>query len=178
MKAALIVPVRAAILDAHRPALDPSHALGLPPHVTVLFPFGAPSEIGADGLAHLARVIEGVPAFGAEFASVDWFGRDVAWLRPVDDTGFRELTAAVHAAFPRFRPYGGAHDEVIPHLTIGTAPPAALWQLREAAANVRQALPIRTSVDAVDYGVLTGDAHSWTVRHRLPLGSPDVGGGP
>ncbi|WP_203138355.1 2'-5' RNA ligase family protein [Microbacterium sp. JZ31] len=150
MKAALIVPVpELAAVDAHRAALDPSHASGVPPHVTIMFPFGTPDEIGVAGIARLAQAIQDVTAFEASFTFVGWFGQDVAWLRPRDDSGFRRLTSAVQAAFPEFEPYEGAHDDVVPHLTIGTVPPAQHHTLRAAIGEVERALPLRTFVDAI-----------------------------
>jgi hypothetical protein len=45
------------------------------------------------------------------------------------------LTRAVEAAFPEFPIYGGAFDDVVPHLTIRHNQPSNL--LREAERNVQ-----------------------------------------
>lgn len=172
MRSALIVPIRAAasIVDEYRATMDPSHALGVPPHVTVLFPFALPGEIGDAGIARLTDAIGNLPRFPVSFTRVDWFGEDVAWLRPVDDTGFRRLTETVQSLFPSFAPYGGAYEDAVPHLTIGTAPPTTPSLLRDAAAAIAPSLPVRTLVEEVHYGVFTDAPESWELRHRLPLG--------
>jgi hypothetical protein len=169
MIAALIVPVptAAALVDVHRAVMDPSYALGVPPHVTVMFPFGDPETVD---LMRLRDAVRSVPAFATVFEAVDWFGEDVAWLRPADDSGFRRLTAAVQEAFPSFAPYGGRHEDAVPHLTIGSRPAASAAQLHRAAADVRAGLPVPVSVEAVHYGVLSDEPGSWRVRHRLALG--------
>lgn len=169
MIAALIVPVpvAAALVDAHRAVMDPSHALGVPPHVTVMFPFAAPEAVD---LVKLSDAVRSVPAFATVFEAVDWFGEDVAWLRPADDSGFRRLTTAVQDAFPAFAPYEGRYEDAVPHLTIGSRPAASAAQLHRAAADVRAGLPVPVSVEAVHYGVLSDEPGSWRVRHRLELG--------
>jgi 2'-5' RNA ligase len=176
MPSALIVPIpgTASIVDEYRATMDPSHALGVPPHVTVLFPFASPDDIGDAGVARLRDEIRSLPRFAATFAGVDWFGEDVVWLRPVDDTGFRRLTETAHRLFPSFAPYGGAYEDAVPHLTIGMAPTATPEILRDAAAAITPSLPISAVVNEVHYGVFTGASGSWHVQHRLPLGRDEV----
>jgi hypothetical protein len=87
--------------------------------VSVLYPFVAPSAITAAVIAGVAGAVGSVSAFDCEFAATAWFCQKVVWLAPRPDEPFRALTRAVSAAFPGYPPYGGAHDRVIPHLTIG-----------------------------------------------------------
>jgi hypothetical protein len=47
------------------------------------------------------------------FAGTQWFGEDVLWLAPEPSAPFLALTAAVHATFPHYPPFGGAFAEVI-----------------------------------------------------------------
>lgn len=78
---------------------------------------------------------------------VEWFGDSVVWLAPEPDAPFRALTAAVWNRFPEVFPYGGAHSDNVPHLTLGSGGP--MERMRQAAEDVREQLPIHTSVDAV-----------------------------
>ena len=74
--------------------------------------------------AKLSRAVATVPEFTATFGSTAWFEDKVLWLAPDPAEPFRALTASVAAAFPEHPPYEGAHDDVVPHLTVGQdAPP-------------------------------------------------------
>jgi len=85
----------------------------------LVYPFVPPAEVDEEVLAGLAAAIATVSAFDCAFGRTEWFGDDVVWLAPEPAAPFRALTAAVVSAFPAHRPYGGIHDDVVPHLTIG-----------------------------------------------------------
>jgi 2'-5' RNA ligase len=126
-ESAVLVPVPEAerSVSGHRDRLDRAAAWGVPAHVTVLYPFVAPSAITATVIADLAHAVGSVSAFDCEFATTAWFGEEVVWLAPQPDGPFRALTRAVSAAFPGYLPYGGAYDDVVPHLTVGDGLPVA-----------------------------------------------------
>jgi 2'-5' RNA ligase len=173
---AVIVPVAAAepVVDVYRQRLDHAAAWGVPAHVTVLYPFLPPADVDEEALAALASAVRSVPAFECSFASTDWFGTDVLWLRPEPGEPFRRLTRAVWSAFPRHPPYAGAHDGSTPHLTIGQRTAAessdGLAPLQRAEAAVAAALPLRQRIDHVLLIAGSPVAHSWRTLHRLPLG--------
>ena len=109
------------------------------------------------------------------FSTCGWFGEDVVWLAPEPAQRFRDLTAAVVERFPGFLPYGGAFEDVVPHLTVGEARLGTLADLRAAEADVRRALPIAARID---HAVLIAGAElpgSWRTVARLPLGVREDG---
>jgi hypothetical protein len=55
---------------------------------------------------------------------------------------------AVAESFPDYPPYGGPHDEVVPHLTVGHGVDPA--ELRNAERQIAPDLPIKTTVAAVE----------------------------
>ena len=139
---ALLVPVPATepAVREHRARLDKAAGDGVPAHITVLYPFVPPAEVGEPLLASLGSMFAGLAAFEFTLDRIGWFGDEVVWLGPGDAAPFTTLTDLVFTAFPSCPPYGGQHPEVIPHLTIGdTGPPHAL---RAAAESVRPSLPI------------------------------------
>ena len=111
-------------------------------------PFLPPAGISEPLLASLDRLLAGFAAFEFTLDQVGWFGEDVVWLGPRDPAPFSALTSAAFIAFPCCPPYGGQHDEVIPHLTIGHA--GGQQALRAAAESVRPCLPIEaTAADVI-----------------------------
>ena len=173
-ESAVIVPVPAVepVVAEHRRRLDPGSAWGVPAHVTVLYPFVPPSEHGPEMLERLAEVVVSVPTFSCSFTGPAWFNEHVVWLRPEPDTSFRALTDAVWRSFPDYPPFGGVHDDVVPHVTIGQVGTGSLDQLRAAEAAVRPYLPIEYQVSEAVLMIGRDAPNSWTVVQHLPLGSP------
>lgn len=116
-------------------------------------------------LTRLRGLSAGVPPFSFELAELGWFGDEVLWLGP-DQRGvvaFRELTAMVCGAFPSCQPYGGAFDEVIPHLTVGDHGD------REQMRAVRAKLPLMAKASALTL-MADGNDRRWTVAARMAFG--------
>jgi hypothetical protein len=169
LESALLVaiPSAEAAVARHRARFDSSAPLAVPAHITVLFPFIPPAAIDAAVHAELARLFGAVDAFRVVFDHTDWFGDSVLWLAPRDDAPFRELTRRVFAAFPDYPPYGGAHDVVVPHLTIGDHGP--LPERRAAQDAVRSHLPIECEVTEVLLMVGPPADGTWETAAAFPL---------
>ena len=137
----IIVPVPEAepIVQALRLDHDPSARLGVPAHITLLFPF-APPEVALGLGDDLARLFDRFSRF--EFSLVD-VGRfpAAAFLVPRESAPFVHLTEAIVAQWPEYQPYGGRFPDVIPHLTV--ADHVGPDVLEEADASLRPQLPIR-----------------------------------
>lgn len=170
-ESALIVPVPAVepVVGPWRKALDPACEWGVPAHITVLYPFVPPAEIDQRVLDRLRQVLEAAPAFAFRLVEVEWFGDEVAWVRPEPKPAFLDLTARVGQAWPEHPPYEGAHAEVIPHLTIcqGADPD----DMAAAAAAVDARLPIEAEADRVLLMAGTRETDSWTTVAEFPLRS-------
>ncbi|MBM7518810.1 GNAT family N-acetyltransferase [Nocardioides nitrophenolicus] len=169
-RSALIVTVPEAdgVVGPHRARFDRAAAWGVPAHVTVLFPFLPPEQVTPDVLGRLADAVVAVPAFTASFAETAWFGEDVLFLAPRPADRFVALTSAVTTAFPGQQPYGGAHAEVVPHLTVGHDAPVTA--LRAAEVEVRGALPVTAEIAAVELWQGGDEEASWAAVDALPLG--------
>jgi len=108
LESALLLPVPAAesVVGPHRVRLDASARVGVPAHVTVLYPFLPPTATGPDVLAALTRLFAAVPRFAFTLDRVRWFGESVVWLGPSDESPFRTLTELAFAANPTSGPSG------------------------------------------------------------------------
>jgi hypothetical protein len=156
-RTALIVPVPEAEPQVGELRLehDSSAALGVPAHVTILFPFLATGELDE---AAIADLISGFPAFDFELDRVEQFPDGTTWLHPTPSLPFVDLTAAVCQRWPECPPYEGAFDEVIPHLTISNTP-----------IDVQLELPIAARAREVMLIEEDEPSGRWTARLHLPL---------
>jgi hypothetical protein len=168
----VLVPAAELAVAEHRTRFDIAASWGVDAHVTVLYPFRPAETIDHTTVAQLRGVIGRVDAFDCTFERTAWFDEDVLWLAPEPDGPFRALMTATWQAFPDCPPYGGEIEDVIPHLTIGTHPPASLAELGIAEQAVRQHLPIATRVDHVALIAGTNKPNSWRVLDTFPLRTP------
>lgn len=154
------VPEAEAAVGRHRERLDVSASLGVPAHITVLFPFVPATAIDSGVLTRLGRLFADSSGFSFRLERTDWFGDDVLWLAPDDPGPFHALTQRVYQAFPAFAPYQGQFDDVVPHLTVGHGHP--LGELRAAEEAVRADLPIEARVGAVTLVTQQSIGERWT----------------
>jgi len=167
----LTVPAAEAAVGAHRARLDASARDGVPAHLTVLYPFLPPAEIGPGVLAELSRLFAGMSRFYFTLDRVRWFGESVVWLGPSDESPFRALTMLASATYPSCSPYGGVYEDVVPHLTLGHL--GSLTELRAAAEAVQPLLPIAT--EATEVTLMAGpdpgrQPGRWHTVASFPLG--------
>jgi 2'-5' RNA ligase superfamily len=173
------VPEAEAAVGRHRERLDANASLGIPAHFTVLSPFMPPEDVGPLVLGELERLFAGFRGFRFQLTSTSWFGDETLWLAPRDPAPFRALTASVYAAFPAFPPFGGRHEVLIPHLTVGhghpvvdmlcpgmnTAGPAAG---RAGGEGARRALPSSVIMRMAGLAGLAGVPRRSTRCSRRP----------
>lgn len=67
--------------------------------------------------AELAAFFSAVPPFTFELG-VGWFGREVLLLQPSPAGALVDLTQATLDRRPEYPYYGGAYDEIVPHLSL------------------------------------------------------------
>jgi 2'-5' RNA ligase len=164
----VLIPEAESLVASHRADLDAAAGLGVPAHVTVLYPFVQPEGVDDAVMSDLAGAVRSVPAFDVTFARLRWFERSVLWLAPEPSDPFRALTAAVQQAFPSCVPYGGAHEDVVPHLTVGQGQAEEL--LESAARAIEPALPFSARVSSAVLMLGSLEPDTWHVVAEMPLG--------
>ncbi|WP_165842843.1 2'-5' RNA ligase family protein [Phenylobacterium deserti] len=162
----LVVPEVETLLADIRAEHDPAAKLGMPPHVTVLYPFASPKRLGPTERMALAELILGFPAMDLSFQRTARFP-DVLWLAPEPVEPVLALADGLTAAFPKYPPYRGKFTTVIPHLTVAQAPAPVLDQL-EPIVRARFAEPVRARADAV--ALFTTVEKRWVEVDRFRLG--------
>ena len=163
-ESALLVPAPEADVVYGRWSGDAANlrAPGMPLHVTVLYPFLEPPSIDETVERELETLARSHRPFGYTLRQIDRFP-EVLYLSPSPTDGFVELTRAVHARWPSHPPYGGAYEEIMPHVTLalGDEPPGL-------AAVVAQELPIQAV--ARELVLLERRAGIWSPRSHFALG--------
>lgn len=162
------VPEAEPAVAQWRELYDPGAKWGVPAHITVVYPFVPPDTIDDTLLERVSGVVGGIEAFDFVLDEVDQFGTEVLYLTPSPQERFVALTSAIVAAWPQHQPYGGAHDEAIPHLTIAHTNRGASFSA--VRSRVDEHLPIRGRADTMSLMTGTLEAASWETRHRFALG--------
>lgn len=172
LETALVITVRglpAAVPEARR-RLDPTAALGVPEHITVLYPFVPPGGLDEGVAARLMMLCSRTGAFDFELVAVRWFGEEVLWLAPEPADPFRALTLRIAVEFGT-PPYGGVYENVVPHMTVAHRAPVG--EMRVAAETIGPLLPQRDR--ATELALFGGGPDGWKELRRFPLGRAESG---
>lgn len=158
----LSLPGLASTLRSWR-KFDPAARLGMPPHVTLIYPFMDSAAVDAEVRARLHAMLATVAPLDLTFDRPGRFDGGV-WLELADPGPVRDMISALAGAFPDWPPYGGAFADVTPHLTLAQAPEARLARIeREVAA----ALPLSARADAVS--LFGRSSEGWIPLETFPL---------
>jgi 2'-5' RNA ligase len=167
-ESAVVVPVELPVAVRRlRDRMDPLAAAGVPAHVTLLYPFLDPEQLDDSARQTLERIVGAEPGFAFALART---GRwpDVVYLAPEPDEPFRRLIGALSESFPEHPPYGGAHRDVVPHVTIAQGPRSDYLAAAEHALPA--SLPIRAVAREV-WLIAHAGQQPWAVHWRMPLGA-------
>jgi hypothetical protein len=170
VESALIIAVPEAepLVKALREKFDPSAAVGVPAHVTILYPFVPPSEITAEVLHELRELFARFSTFEFALTELRRFP-EYLHLFPSPAEPFKALTCAVVERYPKYPPYAGAFAEVIPHLTVaGEIDAAQLDEIeREFLHQHGARLPLKANASEVL--LIENSSGRWEVRQGFAL---------
>jgi hypothetical protein len=138
------IPVREAETIVRRRALASGSPFqpqdgGVLAHITLLGPFIPEPDIDDGVIGDLERYFADVTTFGFTLSGVSEFPGGPTYLVPEPGGVFRRLTSGLLRVFPEFPPYGGAFDDVVPHLSVPLLDGEDTEALR---AEVERRLPI------------------------------------
>jgi 2'-5' RNA ligase len=131
------VPEAERYIAHYRQRFDPSARRNVPAHVTILYPFMAPTLVDAGVCDKLARVAAAVPRFDYRMAKTQRFPVAL-YLQPEPDHHFSALTDGIFRAFPDYPPFEGKFDTVVPHVTVAHGDEPLLCEIE---VELRIALP-------------------------------------
>lgn len=166
LESAILVPVPEAepLVSNLRAEHDPAAAAGIPAHITLLYPFAPPDDIDHATIDALRAMFAASAAFRFVLREPRWFGDEVLYLEPDPAAPFVWMTERLAVRFPEYAPYGGAFDELVPHLTVAMRGSAAIEQV------LREALPV-AAVASEALLMEEGEDAMWRVRERFRFGA-------
>jgi 2'-5' RNA ligase len=170
LRSTVIVPVpeAAEVVDPWRErTCNDKPSIGVPAHVTLVFPFVPAERLEQGVIASLAEIVGGERAFGFALRVPARFPTTL-YLAPEPALPFVRLTEAIVRRFPEHPPYEGAFDTIVPHLAVAEGDGALM---DEAEADVARNLPIvSVAREALLLEEVEPDWGRWQVRARLPMG--------
>jgi len=167
-ESAVIIPIPEVepIVGPLRLQYDAAAHLGVPAHITLLYPF-YPAQAALDEITILRHFCASIEAFPFSFTEVRRFPT-TAYLHPDKSETFAQITRTLVTMWPACKPYRGDFSEIIPHLTVADKVDSQVVGAVEIA--LRRQLPIRCV--ARDVWLLTSDnTGMWSKAACLPLAS-------
>ena len=166
----ILVPEAEGLVQSFRDRYDPSAKVGMPAHITLLYPFKTPDEIDVVVLDTLRHCFFRFPPFKFSLRAINHFAGETLYLAPEPDEPFRKLTLAIWRCYPETPPYGGRYSTVVPHLTaahfVGEQKLAKVAREFEQAAQGR--LPIQAQ--AVEVALMDTRSGRWEINTTFRLG--------
>jgi 2'-5' RNA ligase len=162
------LPELAELLDRWRLPTVAVASRGVPPHITLLYPW-RPAPLGPSDIAEAAAAVAGTAPLTVTFRRLGRFP-GVLFLRPEPDNTLRALVRRLMHAFPDTPPYGGRFADPIPHLTVAAAATEDELDRLEAeiAAELASSLPLALTVRELALEE-EGDDGVWSIRATIPL---------
>ena len=115
-------------------------------------------------IERVGSVFAAAMPFRYTFNATGWFGGELLYLAPEPPEPFVWLTESLSSRFPGVAPYGGAFDEIVPHLTVAMRGSAAM------ASTLVDALPLAARASEALLLAEGADAR-WSVLERFRLGA-------
>jgi 2'-5' RNA ligase len=162
----VLVPVLDAghLVQELRMKHDPSARAGVPPHVTLMFPFLPPDPLTEAKVEALSALLSGEDRFEFSLTRVCEFEQGVVYLDPEPAEPFIRLTRKIGDLFGLL-PFGGEFgDTPVPHLTL-TVPESRMTR-QQIAMQLDPLLPIRIAADEA-WLMVGSNSSTWETVRRI-----------
>ena len=175
LMSALILPVREVepVAQPYRRKYTDDGALGLLPHLTLLYPFVAQTEWNPGVRQAVEKCLSSLSPFNFELVKVSHFrAQNVLFLDPAPKDVILELTRCLAETFPDYPLYEGKIplEEHHPHVTIAIAPTDQEFiEIEESfSREISNRLPLTIMADEVWF-IVKAD-NRWQCHTKISLG--------
>ncbi len=165
----VLVPEAEALVGPFRSFFDPSASLGVPAHITLLYPFVAPEKIDAKIADTLAACFRDFAPFDYALTELRQFPGDVLYLAPEPAEPFRTLTKAIWKLFPDHPPYAGQWTDIVPHLSLGRFETQDELDANAEMLTLEYAASLPLKVHAAEVALLENTDGRWKARQIFAL---------
>jgi 2'-5' RNA ligase len=167
-RSTIVIPVPEAdsLIGGYRLQYDPPARRGMPAHVTLLYPFLAPSDLTETVSRRLAEMFASETAFRFALCRTVEFAQGVLYLEPDPSEPFLALTRRIEAEFG-VQPYEGRFVDPQPHCTV--AQEADELMRREIEIKLAPALPVESQAREA-WLMVRDDRTPWRLLERFILG--------
>jgi 2'-5' RNA ligase len=163
------VPEAETYIGRYRDRYDPSARRNVPAHVTILYPFMAPTLVTDEVRTRLRQVADAVPRFDYRIARTERFPVAL-YLAPDPDRPFSALTDGVFREFPDYPPFEGKFDTIVPHITVAHGDEPLLCEIE---VELRIALPgAGLAARCTELLLIENSSGRWEQMDIFPLGAP------
>lgn len=162
----MLVPVLNAgpLVHELRMRYDPSARAGVPPHVTLMFPFLPAHELTEGTTGELEALLSGTSRFHFSLSRVRDFPQGVVYLEPEPASPFIELSNKITESFGMLPFAGEFGDTPVPHLTLTT--PESGMTRQQVEAQIEPLLPIRLVAEKA-WLLVGSNAITWTIAREM-----------
>ena len=109
----ILVPEAEGLVQSFRDRYDPSAKVGMPAHITLLYPFKSPDKIDGIVLDILSHCFFRFSPFKFSLQTINQFPGETLYLAPEPEDPFRQLTLAIWRCYPETPPYRGRYSTII-----------------------------------------------------------------
>ena len=165
----ILVPEAEWLIEPYRRRFDSEEELGLPAHITILYPFVPPDQISLSVVSRVSKLCRDTSPFDFALSRLDRFPA-VLYLSPEPEEPFRSLTNRILAEFPDHPPYENKFPDIVPHLTIANIDEESELNRigSHFALNAGPHLPIFAR--ATEISLMEYNRRIWRMRYAFKLG--------
>lgn len=166
----ILIPIPRAdpIVTKWRKKYDEVALHGIPPHITLLFPFKDPTEIDEEIMSKLQEIFSKVKKFPFSLNEINTFP-GVIFLEPSNRELFIHITEEIVKVFPENPPYGGKYPSINPHLTLGQLTKFQdIEKIKEEIIHdIKEKLPINAIAE--ESWLMENENGEWSTKVRFPF---------
>jgi hypothetical protein len=161
------VPEAEAIAGSWRRQFATDAAQGMWAHLTLIYPFRDSSQVDPGTWREIVRVLRSFRSFAFRLTRTAYFHGEppVLYLVPEPSSPFVAMTEDLAAVFPDTPPYGGAFDEVVPHVSVADRDDVEL--LAEIEGDLERRLPIAAAAREVQ--LVVHQPEGWRLQRSVRL---------
>jgi len=167
----ILIPIPEAeeIIGKWRMRYDRVARLGIPAHITLLFPFKIPSVIDKSVINKLELLFSTINTFSFSLTAIETFP-NVIFLSPSPKESFIDITKKIVSIFPENQPYEGKFPDINPHLTLGQLSDKDNFSeiLKKIKEDIEHKLPLKTKATEARLMIENPDG-KWTIMQRFQL---------